>query len=79
MEQFRQRVAATCHIGPLDADETRGYIEHRLKCAGSKGMPSFDAEVFADDLQLQPAASRGASTPSATACCCWVSCASART
>lgn len=47
MEQFRQRVAATCHIGPLDADETRGYIEHRLKCAGSSGQPSFDDEAFA--------------------------------
>jgi len=47
MEQFRQRVAATCHIGPLDPDETRGYIEHRLKCAGSTGKPSFDAGVFA--------------------------------
>lgn len=46
MEQFRQRVAATCHIGPLDAAETRGYIEHRLKCAGSRGQPSFDDEVF---------------------------------
>ena len=31
MEQFRQRVAATCHIGPLDLDETQHYIEHRLK------------------------------------------------
>jgi putative secretion ATPase (PEP-CTERM system associated) len=46
MEQFRQRVAATCHIGPLDADETRGYIEHRLKCAGARGKPSFDAGAF---------------------------------
>ncbi len=46
MEQFRQRVAATCHIGPLDADETRGYIEHRLKCAGAKGKPSFEPGVF---------------------------------
>ena len=46
MEQFRQRVAATCHIGPLDGDETRGYIEHRLKCAGSAGKPSFSAEAF---------------------------------
>ena len=46
MEQFRQRVAATCHIGPLDADETRGYIEHRLKCAGSTGKPSFEATAF---------------------------------
>jgi putative secretion ATPase (PEP-CTERM system associated) len=46
MEQFRQRVAATCHIGPLDKDETRAYIEHRLKCAGSKGKPSFQPAVF---------------------------------
>ena len=46
MEQFRQRVAATCHIGPLDLDETQHYIEHRLKCAGSTGKPSFAAEAF---------------------------------
>ena len=46
MEQFRQRVAATCHIGPLDLDETQHYIEHRLKCAGSTGKPSFDAAAF---------------------------------
>jgi general secretion pathway protein A len=46
MEQFRQRVAATCHIGPLDQDETRGYIEHRLKCSGSKGKPSFEPAAF---------------------------------
>ncbi|HMN75656.1 MAG TPA: XrtA-associated ATPase [Burkholderiaceae bacterium] len=47
MEQFRQRVAATCHIGPLDAEETQRYIEHRLKCAGSQGKPSFEEEAFA--------------------------------
>jgi putative secretion ATPase (PEP-CTERM system associated) len=46
LEQFRQRVAATCHIGPLDVDETRGYIEHRLKRAGATDKPSFDSEVF---------------------------------
>ena len=46
MEQFRQRVAATCHIGPLDQEETKGYIEHRLKCAGASGKPSFDPAVF---------------------------------
>jgi general secretion pathway protein A len=46
MEQFRQRVAATCHIGPLDLDETKGYMEHRLKCAGAAGKPSFDPAVF---------------------------------
>jgi len=46
MEQFRQRVSATCHIGPLDAEETRGYIEHRLKCAGATDKPTFDEEAF---------------------------------
>lgn len=46
MEQFRQRVAATCHIGPLDEDETKAYIEHRLKCAGSTGKPTFDLDAF---------------------------------
>jgi general secretion pathway protein A len=42
MEQFRQRVAATCHIGPLDLAETEAYIPHRLKCAGSTGEPHFE-------------------------------------
>lgn len=47
MQQLRQRVTATCHIGPMDVDETRGYIEHRLKCVGSDGRPSFESEAFA--------------------------------
>lgn len=35
MMQFRQRVIAACHIGPLDVEETQAYIEHRLKLAGA--------------------------------------------
>jgi general secretion pathway protein A len=46
MEQFRQRVAATCHIGPLDQDETKSYVEHRLKCAGATDKPTFDPAAF---------------------------------
>lgn len=46
MQQLRQRVTATCHIGPLDVEETRGYIEHRLKCAGGTGKPEFGDGVF---------------------------------
>ena len=46
MQQLRQRVTATCHIGPLDLEETQGYIEHRLKCAGASGRPNFDVGVF---------------------------------
>lgn len=46
MMQFRQRVIAACHIGPLDVAETRGYIEHRLKCAGATGVPSILPAAF---------------------------------
>jgi putative secretion ATPase (PEP-CTERM system associated) len=46
MHQLRQRVTACCHIGPMDARETRNYIEHRLKCAGSNGSPEFSDEAF---------------------------------
>ncbi|NMM81208.1 ATPase [Acidovorax sp. SRB_14] len=46
MVQLRQRVTAACHLGPLDADETRQYILHRLKCAGATDKPTFDAEIF---------------------------------
>ncbi len=47
MQQLRQRVTATCHIGPLDPAETQGYIEHRLKCAGASAQrPHFDAAAF---------------------------------
>jgi general secretion pathway protein A len=46
MMQFRQRVIASCHIGPMDVEETRGYVEHRLKHAGSTGCPVFSEDSF---------------------------------
>jgi putative secretion ATPase (PEP-CTERM system associated) len=46
MLQLRQRVIAACHIGPLDVDETRSYIEHRLKCVGWKGDPKFQPGAY---------------------------------
>jgi putative secretion ATPase (PEP-CTERM system associated) len=46
MQQLRQRVIASYHLGPLDGAETREYIEHRLKQVGWKGDPSFEPEVF---------------------------------
>ena len=47
MEQFRQRVIASCHLGPMDQAETRGYVEHRLRQVGWTGHPSFDEAAFA--------------------------------
>jgi len=46
MEQFRQRVIASFHLGPLDEDETRGYIEHRLHRVGWKNDPEFDPSAI---------------------------------
>ncbi len=35
--QLQQRIAVRYHILPLDADDVRTYIEHRLRLAGSDG------------------------------------------
>jgi general secretion pathway protein A len=47
MEQLRQRVIASCHLGPLSADETQAYIEHRLRRVGWTDQPAFAADAFA--------------------------------
>jgi putative secretion ATPase (PEP-CTERM system associated) len=47
MQQLRQRVVASYHLGPIDAEETRGYIEHRLHTVGWQGNPGFDEAAFA--------------------------------
>jgi hypothetical protein len=50
-EQLRQRVIATYHLNPLEAGETRTYIEHRLRLVGWNNDPSFDegahAQIYA--------------------------------
>ncbi|SEP27324.1 XrtA/PEP-CTERM system-associated ATPase [Nitrosovibrio sp. Nv6] len=47
MQQLRQRVTASYHLGPMDPAETRSYIEHRLRTAGGGEDPSFDEDAFA--------------------------------
>lgn len=44
--QFRQRVTATCHIGPLDFEDTKKYIEHRVICAGKNNTIDLKKEIF---------------------------------
>lgn len=46
MDQIRQRVIATCHLGPLSVTETREYIEHRLKMVGWDGDRIFTDGTF---------------------------------
>jgi hypothetical protein len=47
MQQLRQRIIASYHLGPMDESETRGYVEHRLKHVGWKDDPAFDDAAFA--------------------------------
>ncbi len=46
LDQLRQRITASYHLGPLSEADTRGYIEHRLCCAGWKGDPEFADDCF---------------------------------
>ena len=46
MLQLRQRITARCHLGALDEEDTRAYVEHRLKCAGATDRPTFDEAIF---------------------------------
>lgn len=47
MQQLRQRIIASYHLGPMDAPETRSYIEHRMKTVGWAGDPEFSENCFA--------------------------------
>jgi general secretion pathway protein A len=46
LEQLRQRVIASCHLGPIDISETEAYISHRMRTVGWTGDPSFSADIF---------------------------------
>ncbi len=47
MQQLRQRIIASYHLGPMDKAETRGYVEHRLQRVGWNSDPQFDDDAFA--------------------------------
>jgi len=52
LEQFRQRIIASYHLGALTSSETRDYIKHRLSVVGWKDNPSFLDEAFDDIHRL---------------------------
>jgi general secretion pathway protein A len=45
LEQLRQRVTVSYHLGPLDADETAAYVNHRLRRAAAGPPLEFPPEV----------------------------------
>lgn len=46
MEQLHQRVIAASHIKPLQQDETRAYVEHRLRKVGWRNDPKFCGDTM---------------------------------
>jgi general secretion pathway protein A len=46
LDQLRQRVLASYHLGPLSPDETRAYVEHRLRTVGWRDDPRLEPDVF---------------------------------
>jgi len=46
LEQLRQRVIAAYHLEPLDEEQTRGYIEHRMRTVGWKDDPTFTNAAY---------------------------------
>ncbi|MEN8206640.1 MAG: AAA family ATPase [Pseudomonadota bacterium] len=48
MDYFQQRVIANYHLLPLDLQETRSYIEYRLRQAGWQGNPELTGTAVLD-------------------------------
>jgi general secretion pathway protein A len=46
LKQLRQRIIASHVLNPLDLDETRDYIKHRLNVAGWYNDPKIDGKVI---------------------------------
>jgi putative secretion ATPase (PEP-CTERM system associated) len=46
LEQFHQRLIAACHLRPLTPEETRAYVEHRLRRVGWQRDPLITADAF---------------------------------
>lgn len=45
LEQFAQRISVSYRLEPLDLEETRTYIRHRLQVAGSRNPELFSDEA----------------------------------
>jgi general secretion pathway protein A len=46
MEQFRQRIVASCHLAPLTDTECQAYIEYRMHHAGWSGKKLFSDGAY---------------------------------
>lgn len=46
MEQLRQRMITSYHLRPLDVDEVREYVLHRLRAAGWQSDPELGEAIY---------------------------------
>lgn len=46
LDQLRQRVLASYHLGALSRDETHAYVEHRMRAVGWTGTPAWEPEAL---------------------------------
>jgi general secretion pathway protein A len=46
LRQLRQRITLRCKTRPLTLEQTRGYIQERLRIAGANGAPIFAPEAI---------------------------------
>ncbi len=62
MPQLDQRVAVRHHLTPLSPNETRSYVEHRLRIAGLPESPFTEEAIRAvKKWRFEPATSGGIS------------------
>lgn len=48
LDQLRQRVIASYHLGPISAQETRDYIRHRLSAVGWTNDPALSEDAYSE-------------------------------
>src|SRR5258706_3898388 len=46
LRQLRQRISVWCHLGPMNGEETREYVRHRLRVAGALERPIFTSAAL---------------------------------
>lgn len=51
LDQLRQRVIASYHLGPIDNRETRDYVVHRLNAVEWNNDPEFTVDAFNEIYQ----------------------------
>src|SRR5271154_5365837 len=52
MAQLRQRISLVSGLKPLSVEDTRNYIQHRLKVAGYEGGNLFTPQALADTAEF---------------------------